>query len=428
MLLVEIHNISKVDEYFEMLDNFCFKAKNLYNNALYHIKQYYLYKTKLESGESIENLNVSPEVISYMKDKGSYINYNDMDKLSKQLNNSLTADYRSLPIASASQQVLKALNTNWLSFFKANKKFQKNPNKFTGKPKPPKYLAKNDRYLLKLTNQACKLRDGYIIFPKSFQDFRIKTRVNNLREVRVIPKVNYFQIEIVYEVEEKELLPDNKRYLSVDIGVNNLCAITNNFNGNQWLISGKPVKAINRFYNDTRAKYCSILTKQFKTTKIKDSNRLQKLREKRNNRINTYFHKVSKKLIDLALNYEVSKIVIGYNEGWKQNSKLSKGVNQKFQLISYEKLVDMVKYKGLLEGIEVITVEESYTSGTSFLDEEMPVKENYDKSRRIYRGLFRSNNGRYLNSDVNGSYQILKKYLGTNYLVFPNNLSVLKVI
>ena len=428
MLLVEIHNISKSDEYFEMLDEFCFKAKNLYNNALYHIKQYYLYKTKLESGESIENLNVPKEIISYMQGKGSYINYNAMDKLSKQLNNSLTADYRSLPVASASQQVLKSLNTNWLSFFKANKKYKKNPNKFTGKPRPPKYLGKNGRTLLKLTNQNCKLRDGYIIFPKSFQDFGIKTKVDNIREVRIIPKVNYFQIEIVYEVKEKELLPDNKRYLSVDIGINNLCAITNNFNGNQWLISGKPVKAIYRFYNDNRDKYRSILTKQFKTTKIKDTNRLKKLREKRNNRINTYFHKVSKKLIDLALNYEVSKIIIGYNDGWKQNLNLSKGVNQKFQLISYEKLVDMIKYKGLLEGIEVITVEESYTSGTSFLDNEMPVKENYDKSRRIYRGLFRSNNGRYLNSDVNGSYQILKKYLGTNYLVIPNNLLRLKVI
>ena len=88
----------------------------------------------------------------------------------------------------------------------------------------------------------------------------------------------------------------------------------------------------------------------------------------------------------------------------------------------------MIKYKGMLEGIEVITVEESYTSGTSFLDEEMPVKENYDKSRRIYRGLFRSAGGRCLNSDINGSYQILKKYIGTNYLVYPNNLYRLKVI
>ena len=76
----------------------------------------------------------------------------------------------------------------------------------------------------------------------------------------------------------------------------------------------------------------------------------------------------------------------------------------------------------------MLTVEESYTSGTSFLDGEMPIKENYDKSRRIYRGLFRSNTGRYLNSDINGSYQILKKYLGTNYLVFPNNFYRLKVI
>ena len=64
-------------------------------------------------------------------------------------------------------------------------------------------------------------------------------------------------------------------------------------------------------------------------------------------------------------------------------------------------------------GICRLTPDESYTSGTSFLDEEDPIKENYNKERRIYRGLFQSEKGEYINADVNGSYQIMKK-------VFPN--------
>ena len=60
-------------------------------------------------------------------------------------------------------------------------------------------------------------------------------------------------------------------------------------------------------------------------------------------------------------------------------------------------------------GICRLTPEESFTSGTSFLDGEEPIKENYNKERRIYRGLFQSEKGEYINADVNGSYQIMKK-------------------
>ena len=63
-----------------------------------------------------------------------------------------------------------------------------------------------------------------------------------------------------------------------------------------------------------------------------------------------------------------------------------------------------------------IKTEESYTSGTSFLDNELPIKENYNKNRRVYRGLFVSNTGIKINADVNGAYQIMKK-------AFPNVFS-----
>ena len=76
-------------------------------------------------------------------------------------------------------------------------------------------------------------------------------------------------------------------------------------------------------------------------------------------------------------------------------------------------LTEMVQYKAQNAGLNVILTEESYTSGTSFLDNEQPVKENYNKSRRKERGLFISNRGIKINADVNGAYQIMKK-------VFPN--------
>ena len=121
MHLTEIHRVYKEDSFFPMLDDFSFKAKNLYNNGLFYVRQYYIYQRNLKEGKPVDNLIVPAEVLSYMKGKGSYINYNSLDYLAKQLNNSLTDDYKSLPISSASQSVLKQLNTNCLSFFKSLK-------------------------------------------------------------------------------------------------------------------------------------------------------------------------------------------------------------------------------------------------------------------------------------------------------------------
>lgn len=424
MHLSEIHRVYKDNSYFSMLDDFSFKAKNLYNNGLFYVRQYYIYQRNLKEGKSIENLEIPDKIISYMKDKGNYINYNSLDYLAKQLNNSLTEDYKSLPLASASQSVLKQLSTNWLSFFKSLKSYNKNPDKYNSRPKIPKYLDKeNGRFVFSLTNQNCKLKDGYLLFPKSFNGFTLKTKVDNLKQVRIVPKLNYYQIEIVYEIKEDIKNLDSNRYLSVDLGVTNLAAITNNFNGEQWLISGKPIKSINQYYNKIKSDYQSL------AIKLNDkyvTKRILKLTKKRNDRINTYLHKASKLLVDLAISYDVSKIVIGYNQKWKQEVNIGKQNNQNFVLIPFLTFVNDITYKANLKGIEVILTEESYTSGTSFLDNELPTKENYKKSRRIYRGLFKTNNGKLINSDINGSYQILKKVIG-NYFVAPTSIRVLQV-
>ena len=137
--------------------------------------------------------------------------------------------------------------------------------------------------------------------------------------------------------------------------------------------------------------------------------------QKRNNKVNDYLHKASKMVIMKALQYNISKIVMGNNKGWKQGVSLGKHINQTFVSIPFFKLIQMLTYKAYQAGIEVIVVEESYTSGTSYIDNEIPVKDNYDKNRRKYRGLFVSNKGIAINADVNGAYQILKKRYVISY-------------
>ena len=124
-------------------------------------------------------------------------------------------------------------------------------------------------------------------------------------------------------------------------------------------------------------------------------------------------HCASKKVIDYCLEFGIDTIVVGKNDGWKQETNMGKRNNQNFVHIPYEKFIPKLRYKAENYGINFIETEESYTSGTSFLDNELPERKNYDKSRRIERGLFQSNDGKIINSDLNGSYQIIRK-------VFPN--------
>ena len=143
------------------------------------------------------------------------------------------------------------------------------------------------------------------------------------------------------------------------------------------------------------------------------SNEMQRFTTKRNNKVNDYIQKATKMVIDFCKNNNIDTLVCGYNSGWKQETNMGKSVNQKFVSIPYLSIIQRLEYKCENARIKFIKTDESYTSGTSFLDDEKPIKNNYDKSRRVYRGLFQSNKGEYINADVNGSYQIMKK-------VFPN--------
>lgn len=139
------------------------------------------------------------------------------------------------------------------------------------------------------------------------------------------------------------------------------------------------------------------------------TNRLYSLMQKRNFKIEDSLHKISKFIVTFALSNDIHTIVIGSNKTWKQSISLGKRVNQSFVNIPHQKLIEKIIYKARNLDINVILTEESYTSGTSFIDGESPNKEFYNKKRRVHRGLFISNKGVSINADVNAAYQIMKK-------------------
>jgi putative transposase len=83
--------------------------------------------------------------------------------------------------------------------------------------------------------------------------------------------------------------------------------------------------------------------------------------------------------------------------------------NQNFVQVPHARFIQMLTYKAELVGMRVVLVNESHTSKCSFLDDEPVGHQERYVGKRIKRGLFRSADGRLINADVNGAYNILKK-------------------
>lgn len=302
------------------------------------------------------------------------------------------------------------LHDNWSSYFKVSKDYESNPSKYKGKPKIPKYKdIKTGRNILIYTLQAIsskELKNGIIKLSKS--NIRIKTKVDvtKIKEVRIVPRLNSYYIEVAYEVEVKikeHKDKDKEIVMGIDLGVNNLCTMVTTEN-NKLLINGKPLKSMNQYYNKKKAYLQSRLPKnQFK------SKQLTKLSNKRNNKIDNYLHKASKFIIDYCLTNDVDKIVVGKNINWKQDVNIGKKNNQNFVNIPHARLIQMIEYKAKLEGIEVVVTTEEYTSKCSFLDNEIITKHDEYCGKRIKRGLFKTKDNYLINADINGAFNILRK-------------------
>lgn len=377
---VEQQIIRKTNPIWKTIDQMCFNSKNLYNYANYIIRQEY-----------IENKR--------------YIPYKEMN-----FNLKTHQQYKDCMSQSANC-TLRLLDKNWKSFFNGLKEYQKNPDKFLGRPQIPKYLKKNGRYIWMIPNNSCyydKDKGELCFRVNKLQSKKWKCRcLGRLIQVRFIPRGCIYVMEIVYELKVPDVNNYNNRVVGIDLGINNLITASNNIGENPFIINGKPLKSINQFYNKRRAKIQSEL--RIRNNKIW-SNKLDIITQKRFNRVKNYIHNASTYVIKWCEENNIDTLIVGHNDKWKQETKLKNINNQKFLFIPYDMLISQLKYKCENIGINFIETEESYTSGTSFLDGELPCKENYDYSRRIKRGLFKSGQG-LINSDVNGSLQIIKKVI-----------------
>ena len=378
MQLVEQHVIDKRDPRYKVIDEAAFKSKNLYNAALYEIRQAFIHE-------------------------GIYLNYHEVQKRMQS-----HEAYQALP-AKVSQQILMVLDRNWKSFFEAIAAYREDPSKFFGRPKLPKYKHKTEgRNILVYTIQAISrkgLKHGLV--QPSMLDIEVQTKHTQVDQVRIVPRKGFYVIEVVYEYEQPTSAVDPALYAGIDIGMDNLAALTSNTLG---FVPVRPMKSVNHFYNKRRAEL------QGKLGHPGTTKRMQRITNKRNRRIDHYMHTASRWIVDDLVAYGIGTLVIGKNDGWKQEANMGKRNNQNFVQIPHARFIAMLTYKAELAGIRVIITEESYTSKASFLDRDaMPSyaptqrEKPQFRGKRIKRGLYRAADGTLINADCNGSSNIIRK-------------------
>ena len=372
--------------YFSIIDELSFRVKNLYNSALYEIYNHY------DSNKQ-------------------YLNYNSMDK--KMKNHETNFSYRKLN-AQMSQQTLKKLDKNYSSFFALLKK--KGNNDYDKPISKPKFLPKDGRKELIFSSDSFRIKDDKILLsvPKDIQlEYKIKflefklpnyIKDKEIKYIEIIPSIGSYSMSIVYN-NNLEISPNqSKDWISIDLGINNLCSITSN-KFVPVLLNGKPIKSINQKFN----KRIASCQKKLKSNDKKSSKKIRSLYSKRGDKLHSEMHKISSFIVDLVKDQNIGTVVIGYNKEWKQRCSLGKKNNQKFVQIPYMKLINQLQYKLLEQGIELIIQEESYTSKCSFMDEEPCCKQQTYKGKREKRGLFITSKGIKINADVNGSLNIFRK-------------------
>ncbi|HYE81344.1 MAG TPA: transposase [Clostridia bacterium] len=346
-----------------------------------------------------------------------YKSYYDMEKLHT------TCWHKAFLHSHTYQQCLKVLEQDWKSYFAAAADYKNNPQKYKAMPKPPKYNnMENHKNQIIFTNPAVRFKNNMLMlslakevqarFGVESLNFEVSDKLQKLMNLDSIQqvKIKYdhsqkqWYIIIIYKAETTSQTTGNN-VMAVDLGLDNLCAVTFRDNPGQYLIDGRRLKAKNSYFNKQIAYYTSLEMKKSGNTRFKRTARIRKLQKQRNDYIQDCLHKASRKLIEMALLNNCSTIVIGDISGIKQESPI-----EGFVQIPIQRLVEQIKYKAEIVGIEVVLQEESYTSGVSAIDLEPVDKVHYNKNRRIARGLFKSNEGFLINADINGSLNILRKY------------------
>ena len=385
----QVKHLSK--EEYNILRELCHTAKNLANEAIYNVRQYYF-----TEGE-------------YLKYEKNYTLLKDSPNY-KMLNSNMA------------QQILKEVDGAFKSFFGLLKLAKKGKCSFKD-CKLPHYLPKDG--FTTLVIGFIRLNENKLILPYS-NTFKkthkpIEIRIppiladKKIKEIRIIPKLKarFFEIQYTYEAECIHRNLNQNNALALDLGVNNLVTAVSS-NGRSFIIDGKRLKSINQWFNKENSRLQSIKDKQ--GFHKKTTNRQKILADKRNRQVNDYMSKTAKKIINYCIAHNIGTLVVGYNETFQRNTDIGRQNNQNFINIPFGKLRSKLEYLCELNGIAFVKQEESYTSKASFWDKDLiPVynadnpQKYYFSGKRIQRGLYRTSDGILLNADVNGALNILRK-------------------
>ena len=385
----QIKHLSKED--YKSIKELCHIAKNLTNEAIYNVRQYYFTEDKfLKYEKNYKLLKSSP-------------NY-------KELNSNMA------------QQILKEVDGSFKSFFGLIKLAKQGKYSFKD-CKLPRYLPK-DGYTT-LVIGFVRLNGNKLILPFS-NNFKKTHKVveitippvlldKKVKEIRILPKTTarYFEIQYIYETECIQRNLNTQNALALDLGVNNLVTAVSS-TGKSFIVDGRRLKSINQWFNKENARLQSIKDKQHFGKK--PTNRQKAIARDCNNKVNDYMNKVARMIIDYCINNDIGTLIAGYNVTFQRNSHIGKQNNQNFVNIPYGRLRDKLAYMCELNGITYVEQEESYTSKASFWDKDnIPVYNNdnpkeYEFSgNRVYRGLYKTANGKTFNADINGALNIMRK-------------------
>jgi len=372
------------------LRELCKLSKNMYNETLYVIRQYFF-------------------------QEGQWLRYESAYHILK-----CSENYKLLP-ADVAQQMMRVVDRNFKSFFALLKKIKKDGYRFQ-EVRLPKYKKQNELFSLILPN--FNIKNGYLIlqmshkFKKEFGEVKIKFPSNleegNIKSIRIIPKFagKYFEIEYVHEVEVKEVKLDSNKFLGIDLGLDNLATCVTS-TGASFIIDGKKLKSINQWWNKENARLQSI--KDLQGIKHLTNNQFL-ITRKRNNRVNYYMNKAVKIIVDYCIENQIGNIVVGYNVDMKRSINIGRQNNQNFVQIPHGVFRQKLQSRCGIFGIKYVEQEESYTSKADFFsDDELPIWnadnpiEKAFSGRRISKGQYRSATGIILNADVNGALNILRK-------------------
>lgn len=392
MILTQKYKLKLTNEDRFIVDKLSYHSARLYNTCIYNIRQYYF-------------------------DNNSYLNYTDQYHLIKD-----DINYKLL-ITDSAQQTHRLVDRNFKSFFSLLK--LKNKGKYSDRVNIPSYLGKEDGWSVLVAGRSARVKNNkiYVGLSKKFrEEYDIDKRdiIFNLpKNLHNLTKLQQVQIKPIYGGKEYELIITYKKeqdiknlnkdnILGLDCGLDNLLTSYDVKNKSSFIIDGKPLKSVNRFYNKQKGK----LQSEYERNKLENKNtkKFIKLSEYRKNYVNNYFNQTVNRIVKYCVNNDIGAIVIGDFKGIKDSINMGKKNNQNFVSIPFGILKRKLEAKCEYYGITYVLQEESYTSKCSSLDLE-PIKKHEEyKGKRVKRGLYKTNNGELINSDVNGACNIIRKY------------------